>query len=127
MAEVLLQAGADVLQRDKDGRCPMHVAASRGHDEVARLMVFFSISWKPGLEILFETDLWNMVYVGVLTLPPLSLSFGSHSVKLFCTEALVDPLPPACKSKNPMGTILYFACFDLSKHVILLQSPKLNA
>jgi ankyrin repeat protein len=43
MAEILLQAGADVLQRDKDGRTPMHIASSRGHLEVARLMVGTSV------------------------------------------------------------------------------------
>lgn len=39
LADVLLQAGADVLQRDKDNRTPLHLSAFRGSLDVSRLMI----------------------------------------------------------------------------------------
>ncbi|CAE8686585.1 unnamed protein product, partial [Polarella glacialis] len=39
VADLLLQAGADVLQRDYEDRSALHVAASRGQVEMARLMI----------------------------------------------------------------------------------------
>ncbi|CAJ1354758.1 unnamed protein product [Effrenium voratum] len=39
VTEALLQAGADTLLRDAEDRTPLHVAASRGQVEVARLLI----------------------------------------------------------------------------------------
>lgn len=43
VADILLQAGADVLAKDQDARTPFHVVAFRGHVAVARLLVGASI------------------------------------------------------------------------------------
>eukprot|EP00929_Paragymnodinium_shiwhaense_P079566 TRINITY_DN41477_c0_g1_i4.p1 TRINITY_DN41477_c0_g1~~TRINITY_DN41477_c0_g1_i4.p1 ORF type:complete len:1392 (-),score=279.43 TRINITY_DN41477_c0_g1_i4:575-4750(-) len=39
VADKLLQAGADPLQRDGEERNPLHIAACRGQTEIARLMI----------------------------------------------------------------------------------------
>lgn len=51
VAELLLQAGADVDERDRAGLAPLHVAAIRGDEGMVRLLLDFNADYLTPIRI----------------------------------------------------------------------------
>ena len=111
VAVFLLKRGVDIDLKDKDGRTPLHVAASTNHSEMIEWLVEQGAELEARTNVEKQTPLHHAArYDSILAIQALTEKGGMCYVLLLCIQgSMGGGFPPKCSAFPPKLLQLLFS------------------